>query len=75
MRAAEGAIEVVRIGDDAIELDVIGEVAPIGLCGSGLVDVVAELAAAGLLDLSGRFIPTEEALELAPRLARRLVIT
>ena len=74
MRAAEGAIEVVRIGDDAIELDVIGEVAPIGLCGSGLVDVVAELAAAGLLDLSGRFIPTEEALELAPRLARRLVI-
>ena len=33
-----------------IELDVIGEVEPIGLCGSGLVDVVAELAQAGLLD-------------------------
>src|SRR6185436_6502988 len=46
MRAAEGAIEVVRLCDDNIELGVIGEVAPIGLCGSGLVDVVAELAAA-----------------------------
>ena len=53
MRAAEGAIEVVRIRDDAIEIDVIGDIDPVGLCGSGLVDVVAELVRAGLLDLSG----------------------
>ena len=38
MRAADGAIEVVRIGDDALELEVIGEVEPLGICGSGLVD-------------------------------------
>ena len=63
MRAAEGAIEVVRIRDDTIELEVIGDTTPLGLCGSGLVDVVAELAAAGLLDLSGRFIANEEAVE------------
>jgi uncharacterized 2Fe-2S/4Fe-4S cluster protein (DUF4445 family) len=55
MRAAEGAIEGVRITPDAVELQVIGDVEPAGLCGSGLVDCVAELVGAGLLDHSGRF--------------------
>ena len=36
MRAADGAIEVVRLGDD-VELGVIGDTEPRGLCGSGLV--------------------------------------
>ena len=43
MRAAEGAIEGVRIRDGELELEVIGDVEPVGLCGSGLVDCVAEL--------------------------------
>ncbi len=73
MRAAEGAIEVVRIRDDAVELGVIGETAPVGVCGSGLVDAAAELVAAGLLDLSGRFVPNERAAEIAPALSRRLL--
>jgi len=73
MRAADGAIEVVRIRDDAIELDVIGDTEPVGICGSGLVDAVAELVGAGLLDLSGRFVPNEQAAEIAPELACRLV--
>ena len=73
MRASDGAIEVVRIRDDVIELDVIGETDPVGICGSGLVDAVAELVGAGLLDLSGRFIPNEKAAEIAPSLSRRLV--
>ncbi|HEX7297520.1 MAG TPA: ASKHA domain-containing protein [Solirubrobacteraceae bacterium] len=72
MRAAEGAIEGVRISDDAMELQVIGDAEPMGMCGSGLVDCVAELVRAGLLDHSGRFVPDEEAAELAPRLAQRL---
>jgi uncharacterized 2Fe-2S/4Fe-4S cluster protein (DUF4445 family) len=55
MRAAEGAIEGVRIRDGELELEVIGDVEPVGLCGSGLVDCVAELVHAGLLDHSGRF--------------------
>jgi uncharacterized 2Fe-2S/4Fe-4S cluster protein (DUF4445 family) len=55
MRAAEGAIEGVRIRDGELELEVIGDVEPVGLCGSGLVDCVAELVQAGLLDHSGRF--------------------
>ncbi len=73
MRAADGAIEVVRIRDDTIELDVIADVEPLGMCGSGLVDAVAELVVAGLLDLSGRFVPNERAAEIAPALSRRLV--
>jgi uncharacterized 2Fe-2S/4Fe-4S cluster protein (DUF4445 family) len=71
MRAAEGAIEGVKISDD-VELQVIGDVDPVGICGSGLVDCVAELVGCGLLDHSGRFVPDENAAEIAPSLARRL---
>jgi uncharacterized 2Fe-2S/4Fe-4S cluster protein (DUF4445 family) len=56
MRAAEGAIEGVKIRDGEIDLTVIGDVEPVGLCGSGLVDAVAELVGAGMLDHSGRFV-------------------
>ena len=71
MRAAGGAIEVVRLDDD-VELQVIGDEEPRGLCGSGLVDAVSELSRVGLLDASGRFVPDERAAELVPRLADRL---
>ena len=56
MRAADGAIEGVKIVDGEVELTVIGDVVPVGLCGSGLVDAVAELVSAGMLDRSGRFV-------------------
>jgi uncharacterized 2Fe-2S/4Fe-4S cluster protein (DUF4445 family) len=56
MRAAEGAIEGVKIVDGDVQLTVIGDVEPQGLCGSGLVDAVAELVGAGILDHSGRFV-------------------
>ncbi len=71
MRAADGAIEVVKLGDD-VELGVIGDVAPKGLCGSGLVDAVAELVRVGLLDASGRFVTEEQAKSVAPTVADRL---
>jgi uncharacterized 2Fe-2S/4Fe-4S cluster protein (DUF4445 family) len=54
MRATVGAIEGVQLGD-TVELQVIGGDVPAeGICGSGLVDVVAQLLLAGLLDYSGR---------------------
>jgi uncharacterized 2Fe-2S/4Fe-4S cluster protein (DUF4445 family) len=54
MRATDGAIEGVQLGD-TIELQVIGGDIPAqGICGSGLVDAVAQLLLAGLLDHSGR---------------------
>ena len=73
MRAAEGAIEVVRFGDDEeVHLGVIGDCEPVGLCGSGLVDAVAELVRVGLLDTSGRFLPDDVAAQQVPHLSGRL---
>lgn len=53
MRAANGAIEHFRIMDDALEIDVIGDTPPIGICGSGIIDVVAELLETGIIDRYG----------------------
>lgn len=74
MRAAEGAIEGVTIDGDALSLEVIGDVEPAGLCGSGLVDAVAELVHAGLLDHSGRFLADDEAAARFPALTSRLTM-
>jgi uncharacterized 2Fe-2S/4Fe-4S cluster protein (DUF4445 family) len=72
MRAAEGAIEGVRLTEDGLALEVIGDCEPVGMCGSGLVDAVAELVHGGLLDHSGRFIPEEDAALRFPALSERL---
>ncbi len=54
MRAATGAIEHVAFGED-LEMAVIGGGAPVGICGSALIDLVAGLLECGLLEPSGRF--------------------
>jgi uncharacterized 2Fe-2S/4Fe-4S cluster protein (DUF4445 family) len=72
MRAAPGAVEVVRIDDDGLRLQVIGDAVPAGVCGSGLVDAVSELVRVGLLDGSGRFVAEEVAADVAPKVADRL---
>ena len=60
MRATDGAIEGVTL-TDRVELQVIGgDVEPRGLCGSGLVDTVAQLLVVGLLDGSGKLKSREE---------------
>jgi uncharacterized 2Fe-2S/4Fe-4S cluster protein (DUF4445 family) len=71
MRAAPGAIEGVKISDDDVALQVIGDVEPIGLAGSGLVDAVAALVSAGLVDSSGRLV-TPDATGIPSGLASRL---
>jgi uncharacterized 2Fe-2S/4Fe-4S cluster protein (DUF4445 family) len=72
MRAAPGAIEVVKLSPDDVDLGVTGDAAPQGLCGSGLVDAVAELAQLKLLDSTGRFVSDERAAQLAPGIGGRL---
>jgi uncharacterized 2Fe-2S/4Fe-4S cluster protein (DUF4445 family) len=75
MRASDGAIEGVKIDSDGgLTLEVIGDVEPVGICGSGLVDAVAGLVHGGLLDHSGRFIPEEQAAVSHPGLADRLTM-
>jgi uncharacterized 2Fe-2S/4Fe-4S cluster protein (DUF4445 family) len=73
MRAADGAIEVVKITKDGVSLQVIGDVEPQGMCGSGLVDAVAELAKIGVLDQSGRFVTQEVMEKEFPKLSARLI--
>jgi uncharacterized 2Fe-2S/4Fe-4S cluster protein (DUF4445 family) len=73
MRAADGAIEVVKINKEGVTLQVIGEVEPQGMCGSGLVDAVAELAKIGVLDQSGRFVSQEVLEKDFPKLSNRLI--
>lgn len=54
MRAAVGAIEMVRIKGDEVRLGTIEEAPPVGICGSGVLDVVAQLFLAGVVDARGR---------------------
>jgi uncharacterized 2Fe-2S/4Fe-4S cluster protein (DUF4445 family) len=57
MRAGGGAIEKLTILDDgSIEFKTIGEKHPVGICGSGLLDTLAELFTKGIIDRTGRFI-------------------
>ncbi|NOY54054.1 MAG: ATP-binding protein [Deltaproteobacteria bacterium] len=57
MRAADGAIESVRIDGESGEsrCTVIGDVPPVGICGSGLIDLMAELFRTGVIDERGKF--------------------
>jgi len=53
MRAAPGAIERVQIVDGQPRLKAIGDQPPIGICGSGIIDAVAELLRTGVIDRKG----------------------
>ncbi len=53
MRAAPGAIERVWAGEGGVELRTIGDLPPVGICGSGIVDAVAQLWRERVLDRRG----------------------
>ena len=56
MMAEKGAIERVYVEDGEIRFKVIGNVEPRGICGSGIIDLLAVLVATGVMDRSGRLI-------------------
>lgn len=62
MRAADGAIEHVRIDDRTFEPAIltIGNTKPLGICGSGLIDCVSELFLTGALGRNGKFTQLAE---------------
>lgn len=66
MRAVTGAIERVMWNDGELAWEVIGGQRPAGLCGSGLVDVLALLLRSGIVTTSGRMLTPEEAAERLP---------
>ncbi len=71
MRGAVGAIEKVEIGEDVV-CGVIGNVPPIGICGSGLIDAVAKMLDAKILEPSG-LLRLEEREFLPLSLRNRLI--
>jgi uncharacterized 2Fe-2S/4Fe-4S cluster protein (DUF4445 family) len=57
MRAMEGAIDKIRINDDwTTSYHVIGDGLPAGICGSGLIDLIAEMYTRGLIDRKARIL-------------------
>ncbi len=56
MRAMEGAIEEVEIDPKTFEVNyrVIGDAKPIGICGSGMIDILAEMYLNGVIDQKGK---------------------
>ncbi len=59
MRAAPGAIEKVILNDD-VTVNIIGNARPAGLCGTALIDTVAELLRTGIIDETGRILAADE---------------
>ena len=72
MRGGPGAIDSVRIGGDVAVSTIYGR-RPRGICGSGLVDAVAEMLDAGILDEMGRIIEPDQSARLTPALRDRLI--
>ncbi len=66
MRAASGAIELVNYEDGEIKLGMIDDAPACGICGSGLIDAIAALVDAELLEPTGRFVNPEDNPEKVP---------
>jgi uncharacterized 2Fe-2S/4Fe-4S cluster protein (DUF4445 family) len=67
MPGLPGAIERVALSDEGkFDFGVIGDVAPEGICGSGLIDLLSELLRTGRMNTLGRFEHGEEAITLNP---------
>ena len=61
MRAEPGAVDRVHIENGQVKIHVIGETRAKGICGSGIVDLLAEMFLNGWIDVRGRYV--EEASE------------
>ena len=56
MRATPGAIAHISLVGDELKLETIGNNTPTGICGSGLIDLVAELVRVGLINKEGNLL-------------------
>jgi len=70
MRAGNGAVEEFEIADGEIRIKVIGNTKAVGICGSGLIDIVGELVFHNVIGKNGKF---NDAAQLPPFLAERLI--
>ena len=72
MRGALGAIDRVTVDDD-IHVHTIGEADALGICGSGIIDLLAGLLDRGVIDWTG-LIQVDARDSLPPKLAARVVM-
>lgn len=77
MRAAPGAIEKIQIKDGEVFIKTVDNAEPVGICGSGIIDVMAEMIGAGLINFKGRLASKEDLEKIHPGspLADRLINT
>jgi uncharacterized 2Fe-2S/4Fe-4S cluster protein (DUF4445 family) len=71
MRAAPGAVERVQIDSEGIRLHTIGDQLPVGICGSGILDAVAQMLDNGILDRKGRIHPGHARVRFSPQSSAR----
>ena len=76
MRGAEGAIDHVSLEGGKYTYSVIGGGKPVGICGSGLIDLVSELVRVGIVEAAGRLcdadeLETPEAIALKDRIIEK----
>ncbi len=57
MRAAPGAIDTVKIRDNILSYTTIDDQKPVGICGSGIIDLIAQMFLAGWINMAGDFDP------------------
>ena len=74
MRGAPGAIDSVRIGE-TVETTTIENKPPIGICGSGIIDAIAQMLDAGIINETGRLLSPDVADSLPSSLRERLIET
>ena len=73
-RACNGAIEAVVLNEDDIDLDVIANVPPHSICGSGLIDAVAVMLDLGVINATGRFAEPKTLVQtLPPAILSRII--
>jgi uncharacterized 2Fe-2S/4Fe-4S cluster protein (DUF4445 family) len=60
MRAAPGAVDRVHIDDGKVTYTTIGEQLPVGICGSGILQAVAQMLEAGIIDMRGVLRPVHD---------------
>ncbi|KJS23575.1 MAG: hypothetical protein VR72_00190 [Clostridiaceae bacterium BRH_c20a] len=72
MRAAPGAIERVDITGDVV-LQTINSLPSVGICGSGLIDAVAEMLKAGIIDYTGRITDPKGDNDLPVQIRKRII--
>ncbi|RMD75941.1 MAG: DUF4445 domain-containing protein, partial [Lentisphaerae bacterium] len=66
MSALPGAIAHVDIRDGKLNLTTIGDHPPVGICGSGLIDLVTAWLRLGVIDETGRLQGSEDKLQVSP---------